>query len=238
MDERAVGEDDLAIQRAARLAAAVAALFSTAVLAASLAACAGGGDDGTPRAGVAPSAASAVDAAVTNGATTFQLRDLVAIMADTPSRDARLAAASRDAQKAGGQPAPPKPRLDPDATPDYYGIANWTNSPRIRKFVDRLPGVGVAAANDLGQYIPVAVPDTVTYPGSDYYEIAVREYSEKLHSDLPPTRLRGYVQLNAGTDRSGRNTLQPAPIHYFGPLIRAQRGRPGARQVRQPAAGR
>lgn len=54
----------------------------------------------------------------------------------------------------------------------------------IRKFVDSLPGVGAAAANDLGQYIPVAVPDTTTYPGSDYYVIAVRQFSEKLHRDL------------------------------------------------------
>ena len=70
------------------------------------------------------------------------------------------------------------------------------------------------------------MPDTVTYPGSDYYEIAVRQFSEKLHSDLPSTRLRGYVQLNRGTDAAGSNTLQPAGIHYLGPLIRARRGRP------------
>ena len=70
------------------------------------------------------------------------------------------------------------------------------------------------------------MPDTTTYPGSDYYEIAVRQYAEKLHRDLPATRLRGYVQLNRGTDANGRNTVEPAPIHYLGPLIRARRGRP------------
>ena len=116
--------------------------------------------------------------------------------------------------------------MDPGATPDYYGVANWAQSPRIRKFVDQLPGVGPAGANGLGQYIPVATPDTVTYPGSDYYELAVREYAEKLHSDLPATRLRGYVQLNLGTDAGGRNTVQPAAVQYFGPLIKARRGRP------------
>ncbi len=162
---------------------------------------------------------------MTNGATTFQFRDVVAIMADAPPRDVRFAAASQAAQQDAGK-SPAEPRQDPEATPDYFGVANWTNSPRIRKFVDRLPGVGAAAANGLGQYIPVAAPDTVTYPGADYYEIAVREYSEKLHSDLPPTRLRGYVQLNRGTDGLGRNTVTPAPIHYLGPLIRARRGRP------------
>jgi hypothetical protein len=60
---------------------------------------------------------------------------------------------------------------------------------------DELPGLGPEAANNLGQYIPVAKPDTPTYPGSDYYEIAVVEFEEKMHSDLPPTKLRGYVQL-------------------------------------------
>jgi len=200
--------------RPARLTLAVAALLAATALAAGLAACSGG-DGGEPQAGVAPRAASAVDAGVTNGATTYLARDLVAIMADAPTQGARFAAASRDAQADSGRPAP-APRLDPEATPDYYGVANWTNTPQIRKFVDRLPGVGAPGANGLGQYIPVAVPDTVTYPGSDYYELAVREYSEKLHSDLPPTRLRGYVQLNLGTDE----------IHYLGPLIRARRGRP------------
>ena len=45
-------------------------------------------------------------------------------------------------------------------------------TPGIRKFVDTLPGLDARCANNLGQYIPVAVPDTTTYPGSDYYEIA------------------------------------------------------------------
>ncbi len=66
----------------------------------------------------------------------------------------------------------------------------------IRKFVDKVPGLTPAGANLLGQYIPVAVADTTTYPGSDYYEIALVEYNEKMHSDLPPTRHRGYVQLS------------------------------------------
>ena len=60
---------------------------------------------------------------------------------------------------------------EPGGTPDYFGVANWANSPRIRKFVDRLPGLNLA--NNLGNSIPIAVPDTVTYPGSDYYELEV-----------------------------------------------------------------
>ncbi|MEI6727317.1 MAG: hypothetical protein WCN81_13980, partial [Actinomycetes bacterium] len=164
---------------------------------------------------------------VTNGAISYTTRDLVAMMVGQPSQAARFNAASRDGQKMIGKPTPAPPRLDPLATPDYFGgSANWAGSPRLRKFVDSLPGVGAAAANDLRQYIPVALPDTITYPGADYYEIAVRQYSEKLHRDLPATRLRGYVQLNKGTDANGRNTLAPAPIHYLGPLIDARRGRP------------
>lgn len=79
----------------------------------------------------------------------------------------------------------------------------------IRKFVDQLPGLTAANANNVlqtsgvGQYLPVAHADTTTFTGSDYYEIAVIQYTEKLHSDLLPTTLRGYVQLetpaNAGT---------------------------------------
>src|SRR5665647_1790538 len=66
-------------------------------------------------------------------------------------------------------------------------------TPGLKKFVDTLPGLGSENANDLGQYIPVAVPDTTTYPGTDYYEIAVVQYRMKFHQDLPPTLLRGYV---------------------------------------------
>jgi FtsP/CotA-like multicopper oxidase with cupredoxin domain len=216
-------EGDLEV-RAPRVTAARAALLAMAALAVASGAC---GADKLPQAGVAPRGAASSDAGVTNGAVSYSTRDLVALMALRPTEADRQNAASRALQAASGTPAPPQPQLDPRATPDYFGAAaNWANSPLLRKFVDALPGVGAAAVNDLGQYIPVAVPDTTTYPGSDYYEIAVRQYSEKLHRDLPQTRLRGYVQLNNGTDANGRNTLQPAAIHFLGPLIDARRGRP------------
>lgn len=57
----------------------------------------------------------------------------------------------------------------------------------MKKFVDELPAVGTD--------IPVAQADTTTYPGSSYYEIALVEYEQQMHADLPPTKLRGYVQL-------------------------------------------
>jgi hypothetical protein len=98
----------------------------------------------------------------------------------------------------------------PTLTPDqlYFSTyPNYANSPLpdpagnggLRKFGDTLPLPGVA--NDLGQMLTVAVPDTQTFPGSDYYEIAVQQYQEKMHADLPATTLRPpagqYLDLRA-----------------------------------------
>ncbi len=139
----------------------------------------------------------------------------------------------------------------PLSPPDYFGVANWALSPLpaiaadgtitggIRKFVDTLPPL-CPAANDLGQCIPVAVPDVATFPGSDYYEISLTQFNEQLHADLPKpgTQLRGYVQTNMGTDTTvcgaaplpactaANNTVAPAPVHYLGPLILARKNRP------------
>jgi FtsP/CotA-like multicopper oxidase with cupredoxin domain len=115
----------------------------------------------------------------------------------------------------------------------------------IKKFQDTLPGLGPAAANNLGQYIPVAVPDTTTFPGADYYEIGLVQYRERMSSSLPAagTLMRGYVQLAtdkvAGNVALGNASLDPAvaptPIagfkgvdkpHFLGPTIVAQKGRP------------
>lgn len=121
----------------------------------------------------------------------------------------------------------------PGAVPDYFGTTpNWAYSPLLRKFVDGLPGVGPSNANNLGNFIGIAHPDTVTYPGADYYEIELREYEQQLHSDMPPTRLRGYVQTNYGTDPGvasptvADNTIAPDPITYLGPIIQATKDRP------------
>ncbi|HEU5108798.1 MAG TPA: hypothetical protein VFT95_09595, partial [Micromonosporaceae bacterium] len=117
----------------------------------------------------------------------------------------------------------------------------------IRKFVDGLPGLNAGAANNLGQYIPVATADTTTYPGSDYYEIGVVQYREKMHSDLPATLLRGYVQLSTdvvpgarvpltnaaldggttpATDPQGNQVYGVDRPHNLGPLISAHKDRP------------
>jgi len=104
-----------------------------------------------------------------------------------------------------------------DVTPSNVGrVASGTG---VRKFVDSLPGLGAGNANNLGQYIPVAIPDTTTYPGADYYEIELVQYTEQMHSDLPPTTLRGYRQANT----SDPTVSQP---HYLGPAVVAQRDKP------------
>jgi PGF-pre-PGF domain-containing protein len=148
--------------------------------------------------------------------------------------------------------------INPGGTPDYFGtIPNYANSPApevdsngnisggIRKFVDSLPGLGASNANNLGQYIPVAVKDTTTYSGSDYYEIGLVEYTERMHTDLNATKLRGYVQLETpknfnATTHFALNYLNGTPIrnatgaqvfgvdkpHYLGPLILANKDTP------------
>ncbi len=98
------------------------------------------------------------------------------------------------------------------------GTATTTISGGMRKFVDTLPQLDTP--NNLGQSLTVAVPDTTTYPGSDYYEIEYGEFTKQMHSDLPQTRLRGYHQVNlpAGTTDPG--------FQYLGTVILAQKDRP------------
>jgi FtsP/CotA-like multicopper oxidase with cupredoxin domain len=112
-------------------------------------------------------------------------------------------------------------------------MSNLSISGGMRKFVDGLPGLGAGNANNLGQYIPVAVPDTTTYPDADYYEIALVEYTEQMHSDLPPTKLRGYVQLETQNNVAesqhydlGNGFFSVDPPHYLGSTIVATKDRP------------
>ncbi|MBF0485087.1 MAG: fibronectin type III domain-containing protein, partial [Candidatus Omnitrophica bacterium] len=108
----------------------------------------------------------------------------------------------------------------PGGMPDYIGgvYPNYANTPVIRKFVDSLPGLGFANRNNLGNYIPIAVANTTAYPGSNYYQIGLTDYTQQVHSDLPATKFRGYKDLQAtGTD---------AQNHYLGPIIIARKGVP------------
>ena len=165
----------------------------------------------------------------------------------------RTAAAINIATAITVQPTPPPTNY---GTPDYFGTTpNYANSQLpsvsstgavssgIKKFVDTLPGLGPAGANNLGQYIPVAQADNKTYNGSDYYEIGLVQYTEKMSSSLKATTLRGYVQLStknvtgikialkypngiAITDSNGAQIYAVDNPHYLGPLIIAQKNVP------------
>jgi FtsP/CotA-like multicopper oxidase with cupredoxin domain len=77
----------------------------------------------------------------------------------------------------------------------------YANSPKLKKFVDTLPGLmpgnhGHFAGGQKDEYIPIAVADTSTYPGSKYFIIGVVEHAQWMHSELQKaTTLRSYVQL-------------------------------------------
>ncbi len=107
----------------------------------------------------------------------------------------------------------------PGDQPDYFTVPNWANSPPLTKFVDTLAGLASANKNNLNQYIPVAIPDQTTYLGSDYYEIELGQYTEKMHTELNPTTLRGYRQTNTADTTVSQ-------FHYLGPLIIATKDRP------------
>ena len=170
-------------------------------------------------------------------------------------------------------PAGPVTALDP--VTGLSSIDPVTNLPikvdtgkALRKFVDTLPGIpGITTftgtmftvngtkvvynpnsqANDLGQYIPVAVPEkwvdtNGNVTNDDYYEIAAVEYSEQLHNDLSkPTRLRGYVQISTPTnpgkhipltypngtpilDVNGAQVFAYDNPQHLGPIINATKG--------------
>lgn len=125
-------------------------------------------------------------------------------------------------------PANPAVQADGVLVPDVFGLTpNWNLTPPLRKFVDSLAPLGCNTPSNLGQCIPVAVPDTLTFPGSDYYELELQQFAEKVHTDIPnATTFRGYKQVNNGTNAAGTlNDVAPAAIHYLGPLIITQKGR-------------
>jgi len=87
----------------------------------------------------------------------------------------------------------------------------------IKKFQDGLPmlcdpkaGWAACIDNNLGQHIPIAVPDTTTFaavptqPDADYYVIALVQHRERMSSSLPAmgTLQREYVQLETPANAS------------------------------------
>jgi FtsP/CotA-like multicopper oxidase with cupredoxin domain len=91
----------------------------------------------------------------------------------------------------------------------------YANSPKLRKFVDTLPGLTAGNANTFaagktGEYISVGVADTTTYPGSEYFVIGVVENQQVMHSDLQKaTTVRGYVQLYPRQSERGVGATNP-----------------------------
>jgi FtsP/CotA-like multicopper oxidase with cupredoxin domain len=130
----------------------------------------------------------------------------------------------------------------------------------IKKFQDGLPvlcipGVGQTYANctnnNLGQHIPIAIPDTTTFAGADYYVIGVVQHRERMSSSLPATGalMRQYVQLetsanaafskhvalqNALLDGTSTAALMPGGAqayavddpHFLGPIISSTKDKP------------
>jgi len=118
-----------------------------------------------------------------------------------------------------------------DPITGYPTATPWPNG-GIRKFIDSLPLLGPTGANTLGNFIPVGKADTAAYPASgavpasDYYEIGLVQYTQRLHPDLPATTLRGYVQLETPW-----NIVHGTSAHYVlrysypsGPVVRNASG--------------
>ena len=91
---------------------------------------------------------------------------------------APIATITDNAALCGG--VPPQLACGTGATAD--AIIGFTLTGGMAKFVDSLPGLTPAGANNLGQYIPVGVADTRGPSGADYYEIALVEFNEQMHS--------------------------------------------------------
>ncbi len=94
--------------------------------------------------------------------------------------------------------------------PKLQPLRALTEATGLKKFVWPLPRFGVE--------IPIATPDTTTYPGTDYYRISIGEYQQQLHPQLNPTRLWGF----ADATRTGSTPV----FRHLGPAVIAERDRP------------
>jgi spore coat protein A len=94
----------------------------------------------------------------------------------------------------------------------------FTQSPTsIRKFVVSLPGLGPAAQNEIGQYLPLASKQTINFAGepTDLYNLAVGRFSQQMHPDLP-----GKTHFFGFSDRSTQDQK------YLAGAIVAKKGTP------------
>ena len=129
------------------------------------------------------------------------------------------------------------------------GGAGYVTGNGIKKFVDTLPGLTEAGKNNLGQYMPVAQPDTTTFANADYYVIALVQHRERMSSSLPAggrcsasTCSSRRLSCPGRRSRSGttcstarrRPSLMPDGSqaygvddpHYLGPVVSATKDRP------------
>ena len=95
----------------------------------------------------------------------------------------------------------------------------FAQTPILKKFVDSLPGLTLAGANNLGQYLTVLTPNDPgnLYPASDYYQVVASQFTQKVHTSLPPTSFWGYAQ-DGGTGDTAKK--------YLGGVIVANADRP------------
>ena len=88
----------------------------------------------------------------------------------------------------------------------------------IRKFVNKLPGLGPSNANEIGQYLPLANKSTTSFLGvkTDVYSLAVAQFGQQVlpYSNAPKTNFWGYYDLATGDQK------------YLGGVIVAKRGTP------------
>lgn len=108
----------------------------------------------------------------------------------------------------------------------FTGTTAVDTGKALRKFIDPLPLPGVEQTLADGvtkRMLPVAKPSKWVNPQTgaagtdDYYEIAVVEFKQKLHSDLKnPTTLRGYVQIDheASNGRTALPGSKSFPLTY------------------------
>src|SRR5215470_14791261 len=104
------------------------------------------------------------------------------------------------------------------------GVAGWFVSTRpvyprdklkgVVKFSATLPGLGPEHANNFGNYIPVLSPDTMTFPGTDYYHIVAQQFTQTLYPAIGPSRFWGYSDAKKPHNQ------------YLGGFIVARQGRP------------
>ena len=222
------GRTTWTIQRPARLAAALAALFATAV--------AGRRPGRLQRRRRRRRAAGRRRAARRlrrrrrrhQRGHDLHTRDLVALMADAPTQAERFNAASLAAQKIAGQPAPPAaapgPRRHARLLRRRRQLGQQPAAPQVRRRAARRrrrrrPTTSASTSRSpCPTRSPTPAPTTTRSPCASTRSSCTATCPRR---GCAATCSSTWARTRAAATRCG-----PAPIHYLGPLIRARRGRP------------